>query len=211
MIKYILENYSRFINLLTQHLQITITALTISLLLGLILGFLVYDRPRASLFLNSFVGGLRVIPSLVVLLVLLPILGTGRLPAIIALIIIGLPNILGRTIQGLLDVSADVLEVAHACGMTNWQMFWQVRLPLALPTLITGARMSSLSVAAGATLAAYIGAGGLGELILSGISQYRGDILLAGAVPIVLISIMLEILFQLIYLLATPYKRKENT
>jgi osmoprotectant transport system permease protein len=138
----------------------------------------------------------------------MPFMGTGFLPALTALVILGLPPVIINTARALGSIDRGIIEAAEACAMSERRVFWRIRLPLAAPLVITGLRISGLSIAAGAVLAAYIGAGGLGELILSGLSQYRMDILWAGAITTMAISFMTEGFFQLLYIFSTRYRNR---
>lgn len=207
VLNYIIDNQDKYMKLLTEHLRIIFVALIISFTIGIFIGFLVYNSKWLSSFFTNITSSFRVIPSLVFMLIFMPLLGIGKLPAIIALTLIGLPAILTSTIQGLSETPAELIESAAACAMTKKQIFWKLRLPLALPTIVTGMRISSLSISAGATLTAYIGAGGLGEFILSGLSQYRMDILLSGAITVMIICVLLELFFELIYIAVIKYTK----
>ncbi len=200
MFEYIKANQDKYFKLLFEHLSLTLYALLIAIILGMLIAFLVYKHERLANFIHNFTTSLRVVPSLVFMLILMPWLGTGRTPALISLTLIGLPFMLGHTLTGLINIEQDILEGAMASGMNQRLIFLSIRLPLASPSIVTGMRFSSLSIAAGAPIAAYIGAGGLGEFILSGMGQFRQDILLTGSISIMLICLILEIFFQAVYL-----------
>jgi len=199
VLDYYAANQAKVLALAGRHLSLTLAAIVLSLALGVCLGALCYRSKTFNAWATGVAGALRVLPSLATMLLLMPLMGTGVLPAVTALTILGLPPVVINTALGLLSTDAGVIEAAEACGMNPRMVFFSVRLPLALPMMITGLRVSALSVSAGAILAAYIGAGGLGELILSGLSLYRSDMLLAGALATMAISLSLEGLFQLLY------------
>lgn len=207
MLSYIANNQAKYLALLLQHISLTATALALCFAIGVAVGVLSYRSAVMNNIATSLAGALRVVPSIATMLILMPVMGTGALPAVTALVILGLPPVVINTSFGLRGTDRTVLEAARACGMDERTIFWRVRLPLALPAVITGMRISSLSVAAGAILAAYIGAGGLGELVLSGLSQYRMDMLFAGAVSTMAISLSLEGAFQLAHRRVTRYRR----
>lgn len=206
MFDYINANKEKYIRLLSEHLNLTIIALMISIAIGLSISFIIYKNRKLSNFITQLTSSVRVVPSIVLMLIFMPTLGTGRLPALLALVIIGLPFIFANTINGLINVDEEVIEAAYSTGMNEKELFYKIRLPLSLPSIITGMRMASLSIAAGAPIAAYIGAGGLGEFILSGISQMRTDIIMTGSITIMLICLALELFFQLIYMRVTRYR-----
>jgi osmoprotectant transport system permease protein len=141
---------------------------------------------------------LRVIPSLAVLLLMLPILGTGTAPATLALVLLAIPPILMNTIAGLEEVPDFLLETAAGLGMEEKQIWRRVRFPLAMPMVLTGIRTAAVELVASATLAAKIGAGGLGELIFTGIGLYRTDMLLIGGLSVALLSLSTGLLFGII-------------
>lgn len=206
MLEYILNHKTKYAALLGQHITLTLIALFICAALGVFIGMLCF---RSRLFNNvatSLAGALRVVPSIATMLILMPVMGTGLLPAITALAILGMPPVIINTALGLRSTDRAIVEAAEACAMSERRIFWKIRFPLALPMIITGLRIAGLSVAAGAILAAYIGAGGLGELILSGLSQYRMDMLMAGAVTTMAISLGVEGFFQALHTMTTRYR-----
>ena len=203
---YILDHRAKYLLLVCQHLSITLTALFCCILTGVLIGVLCFKNRTFNRYASGAAGAMRVVPSIATMLILMPLMGTGFLPAVTALVILGLPPVIINTARALGSVDRSFIEAAEACGMSESRIFRLIRLPLALPLMITGMRISGLTVASGAVLAAYIGAGGLGELILSGLSQYRTDILLAGALSTMLISLSVEGFFQLLYRLSTGYR-----
>lgn len=204
---YIANNQAKYLALFWQHLCLTLSAMALSFAVGTFLGVFCYRNKTFNVWATNIAGALRVLPALATMLLLMPVIGTGPLSAVTALVILGLPPVVINTALGLLSTDAGVLEAAEACGMDERRIFLSVRLPLALPMIITGLRIAGLSVSAGAVLAAYIGAGGLGELILSGLSQYRFDMLLAGALATMAISLSIEGVFQLLYFASIRYRR----
>ena len=206
MFGYILANRAKYAALTGQHLLLTLAALSLCSLIGVAIGTLCFKSRHFESVATSVAGSLRVVPSIATMLILMPVLGTGFLPALTALVILGLPPVVINTSRALSSVDAAILEAARACGMSERRAFWRIRAPLSAPLIITGLRISGLYISAGAVLAAYIGAGGLGELILSGLSQYRMDILWAGAVTTMAISLSIEALFQLLYSFSTRYR-----
>lgn len=132
---------------------------------------------------------LRIIPSLAVLLLLIPVLGTGVKPAVAALVLLAVPPILLNTVAGLDGVPDFMLETAAGLGMTGRQIWRRVRLPLAMPMILTGMKIAAVEILASATLAAKIGAGGLGEIIFTGLGLGRTDLLLIGGVAVAALSL----------------------
>ena len=166
--------------------------MAISLLIGLPLG--IYIASRASLaqaVLNVF-NTLRVIPSLAILFLALPYLGLGFTPALVALTVLAFPPVIINTYAGMRGVDRAVVESAAGMGMTAWQILGQIEIPLAIPAIVTGIRIAAVEVISSATLAAFIGGGGLGDFITRGFALYDVPIMLVGAVPVALLALLSE-------------------
>jgi osmoprotectant transport system permease protein len=190
---YFLENQDRFWQALSQHLALSLAALAISVLAGIPLGIWIARRAGAAeLVINAF-GALRLVPSLAILFLTLPYLGTGFRPALFALTILAFPPVIINTYAGLRNVDRAVVEAAYGMGMEDNQVLRQVELPIALPALIAGVRTAVVEVVASATLAAFIGGGGLGDFITRGFALYEPRIMLVGAVPVALLALVSEV------------------
>jgi osmoprotectant transport system permease protein len=150
-----------------------------------------YGLP-ARVVVNA-VGVLRVVPSLAVLFLLLPILKTGFAPSLVALTLLALPPLLINTDAGMRGVDGAVIEAGRGMGMSARQLLFRVQLPLASPVIVAGLRIAAIEVIASATLASLIGGGGLGDYIQSGLSLSRNDILLVGAIPVALLALLAEL------------------
>lgn len=172
-----------------EHIAISILALGVSAILGIILGYLCAERKKYEKWIVSLFQVLRIIPSLAILFLLIPLMGTGFQPAMTALILLAIPPILLNTITGLEEVPAFMLETAYAVGMSDWQVLLKVKLPLAAPLILTGIKTAAIEIVASATLAAKIGAGGLGSIIFTGLGLNRIDLLLIGGVSVAVLSI----------------------
>lgn len=197
ILAYFAQNSRTYGQYLWQHLTLSGQALILALLLGLPLGYLSYERAWVKQLVTVLTQGLRVIPSLGVLFILIPVIGVGRLPALIALVILGLPPILLNTIVGFSSVSAVLTETGMALGMTKGQLLRKVQFPLALPHILNGIKLALVEIIASATLATYIGAGGLGTLIFTGLGLYRYDLLLIGGGSVALLSFFSMLIFDL--------------
>lgn len=203
---YFQNNIDSYIIAITQHAGISLLALLIAIGIGVPAGFLcVQYQPMQKVIISLF-QVLRIIPSLAVLLLLIPVMGTGVLPAITALTMLAVPPILMNTVTGLNEVPAFMLETAYGCGMTNRQMWQKVRFPLAMPLILTGIKTALIEIIASATLAAKIGAGGLGEIIFTGLGLNRIDLLLVGGITVAILSIISGLLLELIGRLLLKYK-----
>ena len=135
---------------------------------------------------------------------MLPVLGTGFLPSLVALTLLAIPPILINAYVGIRQVDPDAVESAVGMGMTRLQVMAKIELPVALPVISAGVRTAAVQVVAGATLAAFIGGGGLGDFITSGIALMQLPLLLLGAVPIALLAIGTELLFHRLERALTP-------
>ena len=178
-------------------MRLRIEALVLACVLALPLAYFSYEKPWVKQVSTLLTQGLRVIPSLGILFILIPFIGVGRLPALIALVILGIPPILLQTIIGFESVSDTLVETALGLGMTKWQLLTKVQLPLALPHLLNGIKLALVELIASTTLATYIGAGGLGTLIFTGLGLYRYDLLLIGGGSVALLSFVSMVVFDL--------------
>ena len=211
MMSYIIESSQDFTTALSQHLKITFIALGISIVLGLILGVIGSRSAWLRSFLLNFGKIGRTIPSLAVLALALPLLGIGTPPTLLALTFIGTLPILLNTTVGIEQVERDIKEAAKGMGMRDLQILRQLELPLALPVIMAGIRTAAVVVVASTTLAAFIGGGGLGDLILRGHSLGRDYIMLAGAIPATLLAFYFEEAFGRLQNWATPNGLKDET
>lgn len=161
MIEYFSENADRFWQAVADHLTVSIIAIAAAVLIGIPAGILCARFKKSKKIIVPLFNVLRVIPSLAVLLLLLPVFGTGIFPASAALVLLGLPPVIINTVNGLDEVPATMIEAAKGCGMTEPQVWLKIKLRLALPLILTGIKTSAIEILASATLAAKIGAGRL--------------------------------------------------
>lgn len=206
IIEYFKNNTDPYLSAIGEHIGISVYALVIAALIGIPAGFLCVRYQSSQKFIISIFQILRVIPSLAILLLLIPIMGTGVQPAITALVLLAVPPILMNTVAGLEGVPDFMMETALGCGMTDRQIWRKVRFPLAMPHILTGLKTATIEVIASATLAAKIGAGGLGEIIFTGLGLNRFDLLLIGGVTVAVLSIMAGLQFDLTHKLVLRYK-----
>ncbi|GET05224.1 glycine betaine/carnitine/choline ABC transporter substrate-binding and permease protein [Ligilactobacillus agilis] len=188
-----------------EHMQLSLTALLLASLLALILAVVLRPFNKLSEFVLQLTGILQTIPSLAILGLLIPFLGIGFGPALVALVLYGLFPILQNTLVGLRSIDPTLEEAALALGLTNWQKFKKVDFPLALPMILSGVRTSGIMIIGTATLAALIGAGGLGTYILLGIDRQDNKLILIGAI----LSAGLAIGFSLVINLLKKLKLKQ--
>ncbi|KRN27940.1 hypothetical protein IV38_GL001780 [Lactobacillus selangorensis] len=175
---------------LLQHIQISLLSLVIAMLIAIPLAIAVTNHHKLAGFFLQIAGVLQTIPSLALLGLLIPIVGIGNLPATIALVIYALLPIFQNTYLGITDIDPSLEEAADAFGMSRWQKLFRVELPLALPSIIAGIRNALVLIIGTATLAALIGAGGLGTFILLGINRNNTALTLIGAISSALLAIV---------------------
>ncbi len=203
-ITYIRENPDRFRHELWVHVWLSASALALAMLIFIPLGVIVSRSGRVGPGIVGAVAAARVVPSLAILFLLLPTMGIGNKPALIALTVLAGPPLVVNTDAGLRNVDASVLESARGIGMNLAQVFTRVQLPLALPVIIAGVRTAAVEIVASATLAALIGAGGLGTFITSGLALIDYRLLLVGAVPVTLLALVVEVTLGGVERLVTP-------
>lgn len=191
--EYMLNHLPEFGRNLGIHLTLSLSALAIALIVCVPLGIFLSHRPAIAPLAMNLTGMLRVIPSLAILFLALPYLGIGFRPALVALTVLACPPILLNTYAGFRGVDRAVVEAARGMGMAPAQVLRQVEWPLALPVLIAGLRTAAVEVIASATLAAYIGAGGLGDYVQRGFNLLDTSVLLVGALPVALLALLFEL------------------
>ena len=195
---YFQENSGRFWGMLAAHIRISLIALVIAVLIGVPAGFLCVRWKKAQKYITGLFSVLRVIPSLAILLLMVPIMGTGTAPAVVALVLLAVPPILMNTVAGLEGVPPFMLETAEGVGMDPTQVWTKVRFPLAMPMILTGIKTAAVEIVASATLASKIGAGGLGDIIFAGIGLFKTELLLIGGVSVALLSLLTGLLFAIV-------------
>ena len=175
-----------------EHLFLVAIAMLIAVTVGVPLGVLITRRAGWRRPVLGFASVMQTVPSLALFgfLIPLPLLGIGQPTAIVALVVYGLLPILRNTLAGILGVDAAVRESAVAMGMTPSQILRQVELPLAARTILAGIRVATVATIGTATIAAAIGAGGLGDLIFRGVASLDSVLILAGAVPAAVIALL---------------------
>ena len=180
------------------HVGLTLISLIIAILIAVPLGIWIARKQRIAGAVLGFAGVLQTIPSIALLGIMIPFLGIGPKPAILALFLYALLPIIRNTYTGISGVNAAVIDAARGMGMSNWQILTKVELPLAFPVLMAGIRTATVINVGVATLAAYIAAGGLGEFIFGGIALNNSNMILAGAIPAALLAILLDFLLSLL-------------
>ena len=189
---YALAHRTELVGALERHLLLVAIALGIGIAVCVPLGIVTSRSPAAAATIINVVNALRVIPSLAILFLMIPYFGLSRTSALIALTILALPPILINTDTAFRTISPAIREAALGMGMSPGQVLRRVEFPLALPVVLAGTKTAMVEVIASATLAAFIGSGGLGIYITRGFALYDTAILLVGAVPVALLALVAE-------------------
>lgn len=205
-IEYALNPTNNFVGALGIHLQLSLLALAIGGLVGLPLGIVVSRYETLSRLVVNVAGVVRVVPSLALLFILIPILHTGYVPSLAALTVLAIPPLLINTEAGMRGVPHALVDAGRGMGMTAWGLLRSVQLPLALPVILAGVRIAAIEVISSATLASLIGGGGLGDFITAGLTLGRNYILLAGAIPVAILALLAEL--SLAYLQRVTLRRR---
>lgn len=191
-LQYALTNSGVFWQALAVHIRLSLAALAVSAAVCVPLGmYAARHRPLGAELLATF-SALRVVPSLAVLFLAVPYLGLGFYPAWVALTLLACPPILINTDAGFRSVDPAVVESAQGMGMDPRQVLWRVEVPLAAPVVVAGLRTATVEVFASATLAAFIGGGGLGDFIARGFALFDPAIMLVGAIPVAILTLSAE-------------------
>lgn len=194
---FITEHRSEILSATLEHVELVLIAMTAAILIGVPLGMLIVRRTKLRALALGIAGIFQTIPSLALFGFLIPIPfigGIGTRTAIVALTLYALLPILRNTYVGLTEIDPAVLESAEAMGMTQGQILFRVRFPLGLAVILAGVRTATIITIGVATIAAAIGAGGLGTFIFRGVALVNDQLLLAGAIPAALLAILADFL-----------------
>ncbi|HEY6332359.1 MAG TPA: ABC transporter permease/substrate-binding protein, partial [Blastocatellia bacterium] len=211
---YILSNRQEVLSLTLQHLALVALGTGLAAAVGVPVGIVLTRRPALSRPVLAVANIVQTIPSLALFGFLIPILGSygiGRLPAIIALFLYSLLPIIRNTYTAILGVDPAIREAARGMGMTDWQLLTKIELPLGLSVIIAGLRVATVISVGTATIAAAIGAGGLGVFIFRGLRMNDNQLILAGAVPAALMALAADFVLGWIQKSLSPEtRRKQN-
>jgi osmoprotectant transport system permease protein len=202
----ILEVYARpdFPEKLREHIVLSIVALLVAIVIALPVALLIRNtRLGAAIAINIGNVG-RAVPSLAILALALPLLGIGFRTALVALAALAIPPILINASTGLREVDKGIIDAARGMGLSGRQILGGIQLPIAAPVIFAGIRTSAVQTVASATLATFVGAGGLGDLIVEGLQRRGPEILLAGALAVAILAIITEVGFGVLERAFTP-------
>jgi osmoprotectant transport system permease protein len=187
-----------------EHIYLSFVALAIGIAIALPLGILIARHRKYAEPVIGVTAVFQTIPSLALFGFLVPLMGIGSNTALIALIIYALLPILRNTYTGLTSVDSSIIEAGRGMGMTTTQILKQIEFPLALPFIMAGIRTATVLTVGIATLATFVGAGGLGDVIYRGLQSYNNSLVLAGALPVALLAISFDLLLKWVEKKATP-------
>lgn len=193
---FITSRWPVLIALAGEHILLVLVAMVIAIFLGLILGVAITYCPPAARVVLYLCQVLMTIPSMAMLGILLPLFGIGYKTGVVALILYALLPIVRNTYTGILAIDPAVLEAARGMGLGEWSVLKRIKLPLVMPVVMAGIRTATVMVVGIAAIAAFVGAGGLGELIFRGISRYNRQMILTGAIFISVLAICIDFVLK---------------
>ncbi|MFC4409596.1 ABC transporter permease [Chungangia koreensis] len=187
-----------------EHLYISFIALLLGVIVAVPVGIWLVRLPKIADFVLGVVSIIQTFPSLAILAFFIPLLGIGKLPAIVALFLYSMLPILRNTYIGVKNVDKNLLEAARGMGMNSFERVMKVELPLSIPVIMAGIRVSAVYLIGWATLASFIGGGGLGDFIFDGLNLFRTDLIVGGAIPVTLLALIIDFLLGRLEYYATP-------
>lgn len=202
--QFVTDPTNDFLGHTIAYLQICGFAIFFAIIIGVAVAVAVSRTPLLAFAAVNLSGFLRAIPVIAFLIAVLPYLGVGFKPTVVALIILGIPPILLNTYTGIRGIDPAIIDAARGMGMTYWQIITRIQAPLVLPIIAAGVRTASVQIVATATLAAIIGAGGYGEYVIDGVNRLDDVAILAGAIPVAILAILVEALLSWLQRVLTP-------
>ena len=204
LFEYITINHMQIISLFVEHIKLTFVSVGMAILLGVPLGIAISHYAKASKPILAIANTVQAIPSMALLGFMIPFLGIGKIPAIVAVVLYSLLPIIKNTYTGLENINPQTLESAKGIGLTPMQVLMKIQIPLALPVIMAGVRIASVTAVGLMTIAAFIGAGGLGYLVFSGIRTVNTNQILAGAIPACILALAVDFMLSMVESLVTP-------
>lgn len=192
------SNYESFPHRILEHLQYSLVALVIAFVIAFPIGLLIGHTNRGAFFAINVGNAGRALPTLGVLMLVLAMVGVGLVPVTVALVILAIPPILTTTYAGIRSVSEATVDAARGVGMRERQIVTSVEVPNALPIIFGGVRNATLQVISTATIAAYVGQGGLGRYLFDGLALYDYPRIVAGSVLVALLAVTIDLLLGLV-------------
>ncbi|MDI3508421.1 MAG: osmoprotectant transport system permease protein [Clostridiales bacterium] len=209
-IMFMIDRSDQIFTLTWQHIYLTALAVAIAIAIGVPAGILITRVNKLSSVVIGIANAIQAVPSLALLGFLIPFLGIGTVPSIVMVFLYSLLPIIKNTYTGLSNVDSAMIEAGRGMGMTDGQLMRMVQLPLALPVIMAGVRISAVTGVGLTTLAALIGAGGLGQFIYRGISMVNNQMIVAGAIPAMILALLVDFALGLVEKAVTPKGLKQT-
>ncbi|MDY6935682.1 MAG: ABC transporter permease [Spirochaetota bacterium] len=207
-ISYIIDNRHKVAILSLQHINLFMISIIIAIVIGMIISILI-TRPgkeRMGTLIMSITGAAQAIPSIAIIALAFIFVGIGAFPSIIALVVYSLVPIVFNATSGFLSVPNDIIEAAKGTGFTDKQILFRIKMPISMPVIVAGIRSAATINIGTATVASFIGGGGLGDLIFMGLKLYRSDIIIAGSIIVALMAVIIDFILRMIEDLIIPKK-----
>jgi osmoprotectant transport system permease protein len=208
--EYLVNSKEQIFSLTLEHIQLTAIAVGLAIIIGVPMGILISYVKKLNKPVLGAANVIQAIPSMALLGFAIPFLGIGTLPAVVMVILYSLLPIIKNTYTGIQNINAQTLEAARGIGLTKMQILTKVQIPLALPVIMAGVRISAVTAVGLMTIAAFIGAGGLGFLVFSGIRTVNNNQILGGAIPACILALFVDFLAGLVEKLVTPISLQKN-
>ncbi|MBV4419400.1 ABC transporter permease subunit [Clostridium tyrobutyricum] len=206
---FVQDRYQEILKFFLQHIELTVLSVIIAIVIGVPLGIIITKNKKVSSIVIGVANIIQAIPSLALLGFLIPIIGIGSKPAIVMVILYSLLPIIKNTYTGLVGINQNIIEAAEGIGMTESQILKMVKLPLALPIIMAGIRISAVTAVGLMTIAAFVGAGGLGYMVFAGVQSVNNNMILAGAIPACILALIMDFAISKIEKSATKKKKKK--
>lgn len=208
---FLQENFAALISKTGEHFLISMAALLLGVIVAVPVGVVITKKDKIANAVIAVASVLQTIPSLALLSIMVPIVGIGKKPAIIALFIYSLLPILRNTAIGMKSIDESLLDAAKGMGMTTNEVIFKVQLPLCAPVIMSGIRLSAIYVISWTAIASYIGAGGLGDFIFSGLNTFDTGLILLGTVPVTVLALVTDLLLGKLERAVKPKMTSENS
>jgi osmoprotectant transport system permease protein len=204
-INFIRDPANDYLGHAIDYLKLCGVAIAVATIIGVVLGVLVSRNAFLAFLAINLSGLMRAVPIIAALFLIYSIVKQlGFLPAIIALIVLGIPPILINTYTGIRGIDPAAIDAAKGMGMTSWQITTRIQAPLVTPLVAAGIRTSAVQIVATATLAAFVGAGGFGDYIVDGLNVFNNTELIVGAVSVAVLAMIIEVLLSWLQRVVTP-------
>lgn len=210
LFEFLMERYPDILQLIGQHIEITGIAVLLAIAIGVPIGIFITRYRNVAGYVLATANVFQTLPSLALFGLVIPFLGVGLVPSVFVLFLYALLPIIKNTYIGIINVDPAAIEAGRGMGMKSYQILYMVEIPLALPVIMGGIRISTVINIGTATIASLIGAGGLGDFIFKGISMYNNNYLLAGAIPTALLALSADAILGYIEYHITPKGLREK-